>query len=107
MGMHVDPAGHDVFVFGIDHARSVLAGKPLTDGHNFAAGDGNIGKIGVCGRNHRAVNDEGLKGHRTSSQNHIVGRTFYATLAKLPPLFPRRMMWFGLRFKWSREMIDV
>jgi len=64
MCVHIDPARHDILIFCINHARRVFTRQVLADGRNLAAADGNVSRVGISGRDHCAVYDEGIKGHR-------------------------------------------
>ena len=63
VGMHVNAAGDDEVIRGVDHAASILDGQPCTDCRDFVTRDADIRDGCVGGGHYRAVPDNGVKTH--------------------------------------------
>jgi hypothetical protein len=67
MRVHVNAAGKHKVIGRVDYVRGIFDGQLRADGHDFVAGDANVGSGRVRSGNHRAVPNDCVKTHSLAS----------------------------------------
>ena len=63
MSVHVDAARENVPVGGVDDLLRVVARKIVSDGFDFAVGNGDVAGVGIGRGDHAPVDDHGIEAH--------------------------------------------
>src|SRR5205085_11545471 len=75
MRVNVNPARHDIPVLGVNNTGGVVARESLPNGHDLAAADSYVSRIGISCGDYGSVYDQCVKSHCASSVFRISQRS--------------------------------